>query len=412
VKVILRIVLALVLFVVVGVAGLFALYETNKIVIADIDRTKSVETRMAPGLDPKLAALSSDALERLRRQGGYPAVSAAVAVDGQLVWQEARGWADLNTQAQATINTSFAIGSVSKALTAAVAMKLAERGVLNLDADIRTYVPSFPKKDHVITARQLLSHQAGIRHYRFLLSPPTFSEMGSTTQYNTTLESLGVFAHDPLLFKPDTDFSYSSYGFTLLSAAMEGAAGVPFLDLMQRELFTAYGLSRTGADDRRKPNGGRASDYQNVMRDGAVIAAPFTNGSGKWAGGGFVSTPSDLARFGAALAKGQIVDAETLRVMFEPRTLASGRVNRQNYALGVRVDTITDELFPGKAWRAVHHGGVAIGAQSMLVMLPDHDVVVAISTNATTQPPARGLFDTATMIAIMFAERKSPSSLQ
>jgi CubicO group peptidase (beta-lactamase class C family) len=406
VKIILRIVLALMLLVVLGVAGLFALYESNRIVVADIGKARVVDTRVEPGIDTALAQQASAAMESLRQLGGYPAVSAAVAVKGHIVWQEARGWAVVETQAPASIDTSFAIGSVSKALTAAVAMKLAERGVLNLDADIRTYVPSFPKKDYGITARQLLSHQAGIRHYRFVPSPPTFSEMGSTTQYNTTVESLGAFAQDPLLFKPDTDFSYSTYGFTLLSAAMESAGGQPFLDLMKRELFDAHGLSLTGADDRRKPLNGRAGDYQNIMRDGAVIAAPFTNGSGKWAGGGFVSTPTDLARFGAALVKGQVVGPDTLKMMYEPRRLANGSVNRQNCALGVRVDTITDEKFPGKSWRAVHHGGVAIGAQSMLVMFPDQDVVVAISTNASTQPPARGLFGAATSLAILFAERQ------
>jgi hypothetical protein len=104
--------------------------------------------------------------------------------------------------------------------------------------------------------------------------------------------------------------------------------------------------------------------------------------------------------------KGQVVGPDTLKIMVEPRRLANGSVNRQNYALGVRVDTITDEKFPGKSWRAVHHGGVAIGAQSMLVMLPDQDVVVAISTNASTQPPAQGLFGAATSLAVLFAERQ------
>ena len=151
---------------------------------------------------------------------------------------------------------------------------------------------------------------------------------------------------------------------------------------------------------------GRASDYQNILRDGAVLPAPFTNSSGKWAGGGFRGTPTDLARFGAALLRGEVVGRETLQVMFTPRTLANGKVNRQNYALGVRVDQITDPAFPGKSWRAVHHGGVAVGSQAMLVMLPDQKIVVALSANATRQPPGQGMFDTATDIALVFAETR------
>lgn len=399
-----RIVLGLLLLSALAAGSLFALYESNKVVIPDLAKSSVIDSRRAEGAPSGPIARAIDRLEQLRREIGYPGVSAAVAVDGTVVWQEARGWASLERKAPAKIDTPFAIGSVSKTLTAAVAMKLAERGVLDLDADIRKYLPSFPQKEHVITARQLLSHQAGIRHYNFALSPPTFSEFGATEQYDRVADSLTVFANDPLLFKPDTNFAYSSYGFNLLSAVMEAAAGKPFLDLMQAELFTPLELAGTGPDDKRRPVPGRASDYQNMLRDGAVIPAPFTNSSGKWAGGGFRATPTDLARFGAALLRGDVVGQETLQMMFTPRKLANGKVNPQDYALGVRVDQITDEAFPGKTWRAVHHGGVAVGSQAMLVMLPDQKIVVALSMNATTQPPARGMFDAATDIAVLFAE--------
>ena len=400
-----RIVLGLLLLSALAAGLLFALYESNKVAIPDLAKSSVVDSRMAEGAPSGPIARAAERIEQLRREVGYPAVSVAVAVDGAIAWQEARGWASLERKAPAKIDTPFAIGSVSKTLTAAVAMKLAERGVLDLDADIRKYLPSFPQKEHVITARQLLSHQAGIRHYTFALTS-TLSEFGATEQYDRVVDSLAVFANDPLLFKPDTNFAYSSYGFNLLSAVMEAAAGKPFLDLMQAELFTPLQLAGTGPDDKLRPVPGRASDYQNMLRDGAVIPAPFTNSSGKWAGGGFRATPTDLARFGAALLRGDVVGQETLQMMFTPRKLANGKVNPQDYALGVRVDQITDEAFPGKTWRAVHHGGVAVGSQAMFVMLPDQKIVVALSMNATTQPPARGMFDAATDIAVLFAEAR------
>jgi CubicO group peptidase (beta-lactamase class C family) len=405
-RIVIRLFLGLLLLAALGAGSLYALYESNKVAIPDLAKSSAVDSRTAEGVQTAAIGRAADRLEQLRREIGYPAVSVAVAVDGAIVWQEARGWASLERKAPAKIDTPFAIGSVSKTLTAAVAMKLAERGVLDLDADIRKYLPSFPQKEHVITARQLLSHQAGIRHYTFLLSPPTFSEFGATEQYDRVTDSLGVFANDPLLFKPDTDFAYSSYGFNLLSAVMEAAAGKPFLEVMQAELFTPLQLAGTGPDDKLRPISGRAADYQNILRDGAVIPAPFTNSSGKWAGGGFRSTPTDLARFGAALLRADVVGQETLQMMFTPRMLANGKVNPQDYALGVRVDQIKDAAVPGKTWRAVHHGGVAVGSQAMFVMLPDQKIVVALSMNATTQPPARGMFDAATDIAILFAEAR------
>ncbi len=403
-RIVIRIFLGLLVLAALAAGSLYALYESNKVAIPDLAKSSTIDSRaVAPNGAITRAA---ERLEQLRREIGYPAVSIAVAVDGAIVWQEARGWASVERKAPAKIDTPFAIGSVSKTLTAVVAMKLAERGDLDLDADIRKYVPSFPQKEHVITARQLLSHQAGIRHYRFELAPPTFSDFGSTTQYDSVTDSLAVFANDPLLFKPDTDFAYSTYGFTLLSAVMEAAARKPFLDLMDAELFTRLQLAGIGPDDKLHPVPGRASDYQNILRDGAVLPAPFTNSSGKWAGGGFRATPTDLARFGAALLRGEVVAAETLQTMFMPRKLANGKVNPQDYALGVRVDQITDPAYPGKSWRAVHHGGVAVGSQAMFVMLPDQQIVVALSANASTQPPARGMFDAATDIAVLFAEQR------
>jgi CubicO group peptidase (beta-lactamase class C family) len=405
-RILIRIVLGLLVLAALAAGTLYALYESNKVAIPDLAQSSAVDSWSPEGAPKDAIARAAERLERLRRDMGYPAVSVAVAVDGEVVWREARGWASLEGNARATIDTPFAIGSVSKTLTAAVAMKLAERGVLDLDADIRKYLPSFPQKEHVITARQLLSHQAGIRHYNFALSPPTFSEFGSTVQYDRVVDGLGVFANDPLRFKPDTDFYYSSYGYNLLSAVMEAAAGTPFLELMQTELFAPLQLANTGPDDKLRPAAGRAADYQNLLRDGAVLPAPFTNSSGKWAGGGLRATPTDLVRFGAALLRGEVVAQETLSMMFTPRTLANGKVNRQNYALGVRVDQIKEPEFPGKSWRAVHHGGIGIGAQAMFVMLPDQNVVVALSVNASTQPPGRGMFDTATSIAVLFAERR------
>jgi serine beta-lactamase-like protein LACTB len=398
---------ALVLLVVLAIAGLAGAYYAYREPIPALETDTYADRHVAEGAPLAAVAQARQRLTQLRREIGYPSVSVAVAVDGQIVWTEAQGYADLANGRRATVDTPYAIGSVSKSLTAVAVMRLAERGVLALDADVRAYVPSFPAKPFAITARQLLSHQAGIRHYNFALTA-TLSEFGSNVQYPTVLDSLAPFANDPLLFEPDTSFGYSTYGYTLLSAAVESAAGHPFLEVMQTEVFVPFGMMSTGGDDKLNRFQGRANDYQNIMRDNHVIAAPETNSSGKWAGGGFRSTPSDLARLGSALIDGKVVSAATLKAMFTPRTLRNGKVNPQDYGLGFRIDDIKDPAYPGKSWRAVHHGGVAVGSQAMFVLLPKERVVVALTMNASTQPPARGMFDAATDIAVLFAEARAP----
>ncbi|MDZ4739190.1 MAG: serine hydrolase domain-containing protein [Alphaproteobacteria bacterium] len=405
VRFILRIMGALVGLAVLFVGGLAALYFSYRLPIPDFAQARHVDTHFAKAVDTDVASRLRKRLAELRRTGHYPSVSVAASIGGIIVWREAQGFAGLTEARGATVDTPYAIGSVSKALTASVVMRLADQGRIDLDKDIRVYVPGFPVKSHIVTTRQLLSHQAGIRHYRFELSPPMFSEFGSTVQYGSVRESLSVFDSDPLLFEPDTAFSYSTFGYTLLSAVVEGAAGRPFLEVMQNELFLPVGMTASGGDDKLRPAAGRASDYQSVGRDEHVLAAPETNSSGKWAGGGMRATPTDLVRFGSALLDGRIVSLQSRELMFTPRKLKNGKVNPQNYGLGFRIDMISDPAYPGKSWRAVHHGGVAAGSQAMLVLLPEQNVVVAITANATTQPPGLGMFDAATDLGLMIANR-------
>lgn len=408
-RVVLRLLGALELLVVIAIGALATAYLSWREPIVGLNEDRSetvVDGERIHALGPALKA-ANERLTQLRREIQYPSVSAAVAVDGKIFWVEAQGYADLARGIRATPNTIYPVGSVSKPLTAAVVMRLADRGLIDIDKDVRAYIPWFPQKAHPFTARQLMSHQAGIRHYKFELTPPTFSEFGSTIQYPSVRDSMRVFAGDPLLFEPDTSFAYSSHGYTVLAAVIESATGRPFLDAMHTELFEPLGMARSGGDDKLHPAAGRASDYQNPARDGHVVAAPFTNSSGKWAGGGLRATPIDLAMFGIALLEGHIVTPEKLTAMFTPRTTKDGKVNPQDYGLGFRIDTISDPAYPGRAWRAVHHGGVAVGSQAMLVLLPDHQIVVALATNAATQPPGRGMFDAATDLAVLFAQTRA-----
>lgn len=398
---ILRIIGGLFVLALVLVGGVAAVYMTYAEAIPDRAKPDHFD-RLVAEAPAELIDKARARLLKLRAEQSFPSVSIAVASGGRIVWAEADGYADLASKRPATTQTQYSIGSTSKPLTAALVVRLADQGVIDLDKDIRTYVPSFPQKPYVITARQLLSHQGGIRHYGFSLTPPTFSESVSQVQYNSATASLAVFANDPLLFEPDTNFTYSSFGYTLLSAAVEGATRAHFLEVMQREIFSPLGMTSSGPDDRLRANPERASEYQNFANDGEVLPAPFSNLSMKWAGGGFRATPSDLARFGMALLDGKIVSAQSREMMFAPRKLRDGKVNAQHYALGFRVVEWPDAARPNKPFRAAHHGGVAVGTRTLLIVMPDDNVVVAFSGNAVSFD--FGVFDTISDIAIMFAE--------
>jgi serine beta-lactamase-like protein LACTB len=306
-----------------------------------------------------------------------PGVQVAVGVDGKVVWSEGFGYADVGRGVPVTAATQFRIGSVSKPLTAAGLALLYERGKLDLDAPIQRYVPYFPDKGFPITTRQLAGHLAGIRHYQgdeFLLN----------RRFASVREGLEIFERDSLLFAPGTRFSYSSYGFNLVSAVIEGAAREDFLPYMTRNVFRPLRMTHTAPDraDSVMPN--RTAFY---VADSAshFRPAPPVDLSYKWAGGGFLSTAEDLVRFGSALLRPGFVKAETLDLLFTSQHTSRG--DPTGYGLGWFVSTDT------LGHRVVFHGGGSVGGTTAFVVDRDSRVVVAILSNLSDAPldPVQGI---------------------
>jgi CubicO group peptidase (beta-lactamase class C family) len=309
-----------------------------------------------------------DHVQAMMTERNIPGFSAAVSVDEKLVWSEGFGYANLEKKIQVCPQTRFRIASVSKTLTAAAAMKLHEEGRLDLDAPIQRYVPSFSAKGNVITPRQLLCHRSGIRHYR------DDNEALNRSHYNSVTESLELFKNDSLLFQPGSDFGYTTYGYVLLSAAIESAAGENFPDTIRKLVFTALGLSNTreeqvGMDSLQQT---KFYDYEGRPEDGIIVEAPFVDYSSKWAGGGFRSTAEDLVRFGSALLREGFLKAETLDMMF---TVNSRRSIIDGYGLGWMI--ARDLRFR----KAYFHFGATFGGTSLLVIYPKQKVCVALLAN-------------------------------
>jgi CubicO group peptidase (beta-lactamase class C family) len=309
-----------------------------------------------------------------------PAISVAVGIGGIIVWADGFGHADLENRVPARATTLYRIGSVSKPVTAAAVVQLALDGRLELDAPVQRYVPSFPRKEHPITPRQLGGHLAGIRHYR---GDESVAE--GQRHYNDVVEALGIFGEDPLLFAPGEQYSYSSYGWNLISAVVQGAAGKPFLAYMQANVFDPLGLTHTHADDPRAIIPDRARFYETS--GGGIRNAPFVDNSYKWAGGGFISSVEDLVRFGSAHLQPGFLPQEGLDLLFSAQRTNTGE--NIGYGIGWRVGTF-GELFPGDhelrdselgGLRAMHHGGSSVGGRAFLLLVPERRMVVAMLVN-------------------------------
>jgi serine beta-lactamase-like protein LACTB len=307
--------------------------------------------------------------QQLLDSAGLPGLSVAIGVDGQIVFSEGFGYADLEQRVPVTPLTRMRIGSVSKPVTAAALGLLLEEGRLDLDAPIQQYVPTFPQKRWPITVRQVAGHTAGIRHY-------LGDENGSSRRYATVLDGLTIFQDDTLLFEPGTQYSYSSYGWNLLSAVVEGASGESFLMYMRRSVFEPLGMRSVVAEHTDSIIPWRASFYER--QNGRLLNAAYVDNSYKWAGGGFISNTEDLVRFGWAHIRAAFLKPETLEVLVASHRLRSGEPT--NYGIGW-----SSSLDP-QGRRVVGHTGGSVGGRAVLVLYPDHGVVVALLSNAGHAP--------------------------
>ena len=318
--------------------------------------------RYAEVVEKARASVSADLAAR-----GYPGIAIAVSVDGETVWSEGFGYANLEHRVPMWPSVKFRVGSISKSLTAAAAANLVEDGRLDLDAPVQKYVPSFPEKAHPITTRQLGGHLAGIRHYQgdenFIRDP-----------YPTVLDGLTIFADDPLLHAPGTAFAYTSYGFNLLSAVVEGAAKKPFLDTMREAVFRPLGMRNTVADFVTPVIPGRTSYY---VRDdaGQVVNAPWVDNSYKWAGGGFLSTTEDVLRFANSHLDDEFLSEASRKLLFTEQRTRDGE--GVGYGFGWFIRTRED----GR--RLLSHSGGSVGGTSLMVMEPETGTVVVGLINLT-----------------------------
>jgi CubicO group peptidase (beta-lactamase class C family) len=322
-----------------------------------------------------------------------PGLSLAVAVNGEIVWAEGFRWADLENQTPVTPATLFRIGSVSKTLTAAAVGLLSERADLDLDAPVHRYVPSFPEKEWPISTRQLMAHTAGIRHHL------GEEEIFRKTSCADDAERLAIVAGDPLRFRPGTEYFYSTYGWVLVGAVVAAAANESYLDFMQREILTPLGMKSTFFDIAGQTDPGSAHFYYpRMMLDPryGLHDAPTVDLSCILPAGGFLSTPSDLVRFGSAMMGDALLDPATVEELQTPVRLASGESTGQTLGWAVRRVPMGADGTPtrivgqglGDAVRrsflsATTVGGHVSGGTASLMTVPEHRIAIAVVTNVS-----------------------------
>jgi len=303
--------------------------------------------RTAPA--PRWSGAAAEGRRLLRAalvERNLPGLSIAVGVAGEVVWAESVGWANLEARVPVTPETQFRIGTAAMPLTAAAVGLQLEQGMLTLDDEIQTHVPAYPRKPWPVTLRALMEHTAGVRNDGGDEGPLLAEHC------ERAVEAVPHFAELSLLFEPGTQVRHSSYGWILVSAAVEAVTRTPFHRYMRKQVFEPLAMDDTQADTTTRPRPDQATSYFPRFaadpRYGADVMRPIDHSC--YAGAsGFLSTPSDLVRFAMAMRAGRLL---------RPATVAQ---------------------LP--SWPDRHDGDVLGGQVASLLLAPGDDLVVAVIAN-------------------------------
>lgn len=289
-----------------------------------------------------------------------------------------KGYGDADREAKTPVDprkTLFRWASCSKSVTAVAALQLAEAGKLDLDADVRKYVPEFPDKGEVITVRQLLCHQGGIVHYTNGKVVRTEAKYTAEHPFEDVVVALDTFKESPLVNKPGEKYSYTTHGYILLSAVVQKAGKEKFADQVTARIADPLKMATFQPDYQWKELPGRAAGYHR--HEGQFVRRPAEKDpdvSWKLGGGGYTSTAEDFARFAAGLLDRKLVTEKTAGAMWQPQKTAAGTVT--DYGLGFGFGTTPG----GVKW--VGHTGSQEKTRTVMMLDPNGKRAVVVMTNS------------------------------
>jgi CubicO group peptidase (beta-lactamase class C family) len=329
----------------------------------------------------KLDAIDSwlrDNLSALIDEHQVPGVAVAVSVGDELT-EHAAGVLNLATGVEATTDSLFQIGSITKVWTATLVMQLVDEGSVDLDSPVQAYVPEFRVADEAasaqITVRQLLSHTAGFEGDFFT---DTGRGDDCVEKYVATLVSA------PQLFAPGTMFSYNNAGYNVLGRLVEKLRGKPYDECLREHLFVPLGLTHAATDPydaiRFRAALGHLQPTPGAQHEPAPLWALTRSNSP--AGAMLAMSPRDLLTFARMhLNNGADVLSTASAAAMVERQVELPLLGVMGNAWGLGW-----EIFDCVGGTVIGHDGGTIGQSAFLRLVPEHDLAVAVLTNSGTAP--------------------------
>ena len=301
-----------------------------------------------------------------------------VAENGEVIYEEGAGEANMSFGVPNTVDTRFLIGSVTKNFTAALILQLMEEGKVDLQAPISTYLPDYPAEvGDRVTVHHLLTHSSGIPSYTGL------AEFRTTIMANPqTPQSLIDYVKGRALeFEPGAEFRYNNSGYVLLGMIVEAVTGMPWGEALRERIIEPLGMETAGVYDSREIVPDLADGY-NHMPSGYVHAMPW-NMTAADAAGAMYARPRDLWVWDRALRDRRVFEeAATYDLFYGPHL--------EGYGYGWFV---VEMEIGGESVRIIEHGGGLDGFITGFRRMPKdgHLIVIADNTMGNVTPLVNGI---------------------
>jgi CubicO group peptidase (beta-lactamase class C family) len=303
-------------------------------------------------------------VRREQRAQRLPSIVAAVVRDGELAWESAVGAADVAESREATPDTQYRLGSITKSFTAAAIMQLRDAGKLDLEDTLDKHVDAAA---HAPTIRRLLSHTSGLQR-------ETHDDAWLKARFADVPELLATLGEAKQVLPAGARFHYSNLAFALLGVVIERVSGVPYAQYVQDRLLMPLFLARTTFE----PQQPAASGYLvQPYAEGVWDEAPISTGA--WiAAGQMWGTVRDLCVWASFLAEPDeaILAPSTVEEMRTVQTIEDHVRWTAGYGLGLMLLRDGERVLAG-------HGGSMPGFIAGVFVSPTDKIGVALLTNSS-----------------------------
>ena len=305
--------------------------------------------------------------KNLQQNKNIVGISAAIIVNDSVIWSNGFGYADKLNKVPMTTNTVVNMGSITKTFTSLSVMQLQQKGLLNINNPLNSYLTDFrPKTKNIdikdITVRSVLTHTSGIQ-------PDIWKN--SDLKSGKYTDVLGYINDTYITYPPGMAGLYSNAGYNILGSLVKAVSKQDYADYVHQNIFAPLGMSQSGFAMDRLPyrskiylGGNEAEEYE--LRD---IAS-----------GGIYTNINDFSKYAIELMKAyngessSIIDSPTIHEMFS--------IQNQNVPIESNKKGLGWFMFKNDSNFAVYHAGSAGFAQAKLLLIPKSKFAVIVMTNS------------------------------